>query len=53
MKILVPTDFSENADNALEFSKKIAKHKNASITLLYAFYAVYDFASQPQRSSAK
>ncbi|WP_194973773.1 universal stress protein [Aquiflexum lacus] len=46
MKILVPTDFSENANNALEFAKKIAKHKNASITLLYAFYAVYDFASQ-------
>jgi nucleotide-binding universal stress UspA family protein len=46
MKILVPTDFSENANNALEFAKKIAKNKNASITLLYAFYAVYDFASQ-------
>lgn len=46
MKILVPTDFSENANNALAFAKKIAKQKNASITLLYAFYAVYDFASQ-------
>lgn len=46
MKILVPTDFSENANNALKFAKKIAKHKNATITLLYAFYAVYDFASQ-------
>ncbi|WP_373523357.1 universal stress protein [Aquiflexum sp.] len=46
MKILVPTDFSENANNALEFAKKLAKNKNASITLFYAFYAVYDFASQ-------
>lgn len=46
MKILVPTDFSDNANNALEFAKKIAKEKKASITLLYAFYAVYDFASQ-------
>lgn len=46
MKILVPTDFSDNANNALEFAKKIAKKEKASITLLYAFYAVYDFAAQ-------
>ncbi|MFD2203145.1 universal stress protein [Shivajiella indica] len=46
MKILVPTDFSENANNALEFAKKIAHRENASITLLYSFYAVYDFAAQ-------
>lgn len=46
MKILVPTDFSENANNALEFAKKIAHKEKASITLLYAFYAVYDFAAQ-------
>lgn len=46
MKILVPTDFSENAVNALEFAKKIAHKEKASITLFYAFYAVYDFAAQ-------
>ncbi|RZS97301.1 universal stress protein [Cecembia calidifontis] len=46
MKILVPTDFSDNANNALEFAKNIAKKEKASITLLYAFYAVYDFAAQ-------
>lgn len=46
MKILVPTDFSENAENALEFAKKIALKEKASITLMFAFYAVYDFAAQ-------
>ncbi|WP_291782994.1 universal stress protein [Cecembia sp.] len=46
MKILVPTDFSENALNALDFAKKIAHKEHASITLFYAFYAVYDFAAQ-------
>lgn len=46
MKILVPIDFSENANNALEFAKKLAAKNKASITLLYAFYAVYDFAAQ-------
>lgn len=46
MKILVPTDFSDNANNALEFAKKIAHKEKASITLFYAFYAVYDFAAQ-------
>jgi nucleotide-binding universal stress UspA family protein len=46
MKILVPTDFSDNANNALEFAKKIALKEKASITLIFAFYAVYDFAAQ-------
>ncbi|UJP64582.1 universal stress protein [Mongoliitalea daihaiensis] len=46
MKILVPTDFSENAFNALAFAKNIAKQQNSSLTLFYAFYAVYDFAAQ-------
>ncbi|PSL07283.1 universal stress protein [Cecembia rubra] len=46
MKILVPIDFSENANNALDLAYKIAKLKKASITLLYAIYAVYDFAAQ-------
>lgn len=46
MKILVPTDFSENANNAFEFAKKIARRNSASITLLFAYYNVYDFAAQ-------
>lgn len=46
MKILVPTDFSDNANKALEFAKNLAAKNPASITLLYAFYAVYDFAAQ-------
>lgn len=46
MKILVPTDFSDNANNALEFAKKIAHEEKSIITLFFAFYAVYDFASQ-------
>ncbi|WP_194778056.1 universal stress protein [Pararhodonellum marinum] len=46
MKILVPTDFSDNADKALDFALKISKINGASITLLYAYYGVYDFAAQ-------
>lgn len=46
MKILVPTDFSDNANNALDFATEIATKEKAKITLLYAFYAVYDFAAQ-------
>ncbi|PRY87107.1 universal stress protein [Mongoliibacter ruber] len=46
MKILVPTDFSENANNALDFATEIAKVEKAEITILYAFFAVYDFAAQ-------
>lgn len=46
MKILVPTDFSENANNALEFAKMITKGRSdVKITLLFAYYAVYDFAA--------
>lgn len=46
MKILVPTDFSDNANNALTFAKHLSKSQgNTHITLLFAFYAVYDFAS--------
>jgi nucleotide-binding universal stress UspA family protein len=46
MKILVPTDFSDNAAKALDFAKTLALKNQASITLLYTFYAVYDFAAQ-------
>lgn len=46
MKILVPTDFSDNANNAIEYALKIAIKEKASVTLVFAFYAVYDFAAQ-------
>ncbi|HLW33333.1 MAG TPA: universal stress protein [Aequorivita sp.] len=46
MKILVPTDFSDNARNAFDFAKEIAKKNHGTITLLYAYYNVYDFAAQ-------
>lgn len=46
MKILLPTDFSDNAYNAFEFAKKIAKDNASTITLLFAYYSIYDFASQ-------
>jgi nucleotide-binding universal stress UspA family protein len=46
MKILVPTDFSDNANNALDFAKAVAKREAAKITLFFAYYAVYDFAAQ-------
>jgi nucleotide-binding universal stress UspA family protein len=48
MKILVPTDFSENAEHALTFAKNIAKSQHGTITLIFAFYAVYDFANQAE-----
>lgn len=46
MKILVPTDFSDNATNAFEFATRIARHSRGSITLLFAYNNVYDFAAQ-------
>src|SRR5690606_15303205 len=47
MKILVPTDFSENADNALEFAKKITKiNEGSSLTLVFAYFSAYDFAAR-------
>lgn len=45
MKILVPTDFSDNAAQAISVAKKIALATKGKITLLFAFYAVYDFAA--------
>lgn len=46
MKILVPTDFSDNAHNAFNFAKKVAQLNNSSITLLFVYHSVYDFAAQ-------
>ena len=49
MKILVPTDLSENADNAMIFAKELIKKNGGQITLLFTYYAVYDFAAQATR----
>lgn len=46
MKILVPTDFSDNAKNAFNFAKKLAHLNHGSITLLFVYHNVYDFAAQ-------
>lgn len=46
MKILVPTDFSDNANNAFDFAKKLARLNQGTVTLLYAYHNVYDFAMQ-------
>lgn len=37
-KILVPTDFSENAKNAYEYAKALAKYLNATITVHHYWY---------------
>ncbi len=42
-KILVPTDFSENAENALTYAVAIANHFGGTITLLHT-YKVYSSA---------
>jgi nucleotide-binding universal stress UspA family protein len=36
-KILVPTDFSGNANNALKYAVRLANHFGATITLLHTF----------------
>lgn len=46
MKILVPIDFSENAEKALDFALVLAKRKEGSITMIHVIEMVYDFASQ-------
>lgn len=46
MKILVPTDFSDNAKHAMVAARELAVANKGSITLLYAFYVMYDFAAQ-------
>ncbi len=37
-KIILPTDFSENAEHAAEFALQMAARFGASITMLHAFY---------------
>ena len=48
--ILVPTDFSEAADNAVNYAVGLAKYFDAKILLLNAFsapYVMYEPAFQP------
>ena len=40
--ILVPTDFSANADNALNYAIELAKIENAKLILLHAFETNYE-----------
>jgi nucleotide-binding universal stress UspA family protein len=46
MKILFPTDFSDNAKKAFEFTKELAKKLDASVTLLFSYATPYDFAAR-------
>jgi nucleotide-binding universal stress UspA family protein len=39
--ILVPTDFSKNASNALDYAITLAKKEKAKILLLHAFHVTY------------
>lgn len=39
--ILVPTDFSKNATNALNYAVALAKKENAKIILLHVYYILY------------
>ena len=40
-KILIPTDFSQNAKNATDFTLSLFNEKNTAITLLNVFYIPY------------
>lgn len=46
MRILFPTDFSENASKAFEFAKELAIKLDGSITLLFSYATPYDFAAR-------
>jgi universal stress protein A len=48
IKILVPTDFSETADAALEYAKTLAGQLGASLHLLHVFSDPYAFATTPE-----
>ncbi len=45
--ILVPTDFSENAENALNYAVNIAKRTQAKIILLHSFHIDYNSGYVP------
>lgn len=48
-KILVPTDFSDNAENALEYAIEIANTFNATIHLVHAFQYTNKMGAFPQK----
>ena len=52
-KILVPTDFSPNANKALDFAVQIARQANAQIILLHACNDIIDTAFQDNQSMYK
>jgi nucleotide-binding universal stress UspA family protein len=47
--ILVPTDFSKNANNALDYAIKLAEKENAKIILLHAFHVTYIYPDVPMQ----
>lgn len=44
--ILIPTDFSENAGNALTYGLELARMSKAKCTLLHAYEMPHDFTAQ-------
>lgn len=44
--ILIPTDLTDNATNALYYALELAREAKAKCTLLHAYEMPYDFASQ-------
>lgn len=46
MKILVPIDFSKDAEKALEYALTLAKKKSGEVEMIHVIELVYDFASQ-------
>lgn len=48
-KILVPTDFSPHAENALNYAMDLAKKENAKLILLHAYHVNYQVSyGEPQ-----
>jgi nucleotide-binding universal stress UspA family protein len=50
--ILVPTDFSKNANNALDYAIAIAKKEKAKIILLHAYNVIYIYPDVPVQYAA-
>lgn len=46
-KILIPTDFSSNADNAIDYALHIAEKQPSEIFLLHVFHAPLVDAQMP------
>ena len=52
-RILVPTDFSETADAALDYAKGLATRLGASLHLLYVFSDLYAAATMVPETTAR